>query len=70
MTRAARLVRAAPVTAVLFAVVWGLGLVAGSVRHPLRHDLETRWGSGGVAFAQHQWWTPLTSAFLAADLSG
>jgi phosphatidylglycerol lysyltransferase len=70
MRATVRIVRAAPMTVALLLAIWALAVATDALRRPLPPEIVRRWGSGGAALVQHQWWTPLTSALLAWDLSG
>jgi lysylphosphatidylglycerol synthetase-like protein (DUF2156 family) len=68
--RVTRAVQAAPVTVVLLVTIWAVAFATGALWRPVPVDVARRWGSGGASLAQHQWWTPFTSAMVARGLSG
>jgi len=62
--------RRAPLTVALVAVLWVVGAATGSLWHGPSAALLAVVGVGPDALAQGRWWTPVTSALWCADLGG
>jgi phosphatidylglycerol lysyltransferase len=66
----AGVLRRAPLTVALVAVLWVVGAATGSLVNGPAAELLAVVGVGPDALAQGRWWTPLTSAVWCADLGG
>src|SRR5664279_6210955 len=66
----AAVLRRAPLTVALVAVLWVVGAATGSLVNGPSAELLAVVGVGPDALAQGRWWTPLTSAVWGADLGG
>ena len=57
-----------PVTLAIVVILWLAGAMTGSLVSGPDESLELTVGAGVPAFAEGNWWTPLTAAFFAPDL--
>ena len=64
----ARAARRTPVTIGLVIALWVTGALTGSLRSGPSPELLSTVAAGVPALRDGNWWTPLTSAFFAADL--